>query len=157
MGAGTTSFHFKRLFRRRSMLRRRSEMTASRSRKTLYSSPKPFSKSRFVPGISAGLKSGVFQKTRAKSKGAGFLRALPFSYVAQPGAFRKAVGSLSSPIASSRCVSRRRPPYFRTSVRSIVDGRRERPRAPTPAAVRRQQTGTERPHPPRRPPAGQIP
>jgi hypothetical protein len=77
MGAGTTSFHFKRLFRPRSMLRRPSEMTASRSRKTLYSSPKPFSKSRFVPGISAGLKSRVFQKARAKSKGGGLSQSPP--------------------------------------------------------------------------------
>jgi hypothetical protein len=56
--------------------------------------------------------------------------------------------------ASSRCVSRTRPPYFMTSVRSIAGDRRERLRAPVPGAVRRQQTDTERLH---SPPAGRIP
>ena len=133
MGAGTTSFHFKRHFRPRSMLRRPSETTASRSRKTVYSLPKPFSKSRFVLGISAGLKSRVFQKMRAKSKGSGLSQSPPF-------------------FLSSHKI---RIPDAEAAIK--LDGRRERPRAPTPAAVRPQQTGTARPHPARRPPAGHIP
>jgi hypothetical protein len=39
----------------------------------------------------------------------------------------------------------------------VVDGRRVRLRAPAPGAARRQRTDRERPHPLRRPPAGQIP